>query len=94
MFNCLKKGEKVSQAILKEIMAENFPNLMKYIKPLTQQIQQDKGEKKNKTLYLPRRIILTLLKIKDRENLKTSLKKYIYIFPGGATIRLMTDFSK
>lgn len=34
------------QSLCKEIMAENFPNLMKYIQPLTQQIQQDKGEKK------------------------------------------------
>lgn len=76
MFNCLKKGAKVSQAILKEIKAESFPNLMKYIKPLTQQIEQEKGG--GGELYLPRCIILKLLKIKDRENLKSNLEVHTH----------------
>ena len=70
-------------------MKENFPNLAKEIDSQEVQEAQRVPKKLDLGKHIPRHIIIKLLKIKDRENLKSKRGTY-----KGVPIRLSADFSK
>ena len=75
-------------------MKENFPNLAKKIDFREVQEAQRLPKKLDPRRNIPRHIIITLLKIKDKERiLKVAREKKVIIYRG-VPIRLSTDFSK
>lgn len=60
--------------IFEEVIANIFPNLMKTLHHQIQESQQISGKRKVNTTT-PRYIILNLLKISEKENLKGSQRK-------------------
>ena len=70
-------------------MKENFPNLAKEIDFQEVQKAQRVPKKLDPKRNTPRHIIIKLLKIKDRENLKSKRGTY-----KGVPIRLSADFLK
>ena len=60
--------------IFEEVIANSFPNLMKTLHHQIQENQQISGKRKVNTTT-PRYIILNLLKISEKENLKGSQRK-------------------
>ena len=72
------EGEKKEQEIenlFEQIMKENFPNLAKEIDFQEVQEAQRVPQKLDPRKHTPRHIIITLHKIKDKENPKRSQRK-------------------
>ena len=72
----MPEGEKEEEIgnLLKKIIKENFPNL---VKEIDMQVQEAQRVPKNldPRKHTPRHIIITFPKIKDKENLKSSKRK-------------------
>ena len=88
-----KEEEQETGNLFEKKMKENFPNLAKEID--FQEVQESwrVPKKLDSRKHTPRHIIVTLFKIKDKENLKISKRKgdsYLQTSP----IRLAADFSK
>ena len=75
-------------------MKENFPNLAKEID--FQEVQQAQRVLKNldSRKHMPRHIIITLPKVKDKERLQKAPREKETVTYKGVPIRLSADFSK
>ena len=75
-------------------MKENFPNLAKEID--FQEVQEDKRVLKKLDLrkHTPKHIIISLLKIKDKERILKAAREKETVTYKGVPIRLSADFSK
>ena len=90
-------GEEEEQEIEKlfeNIMKENFPNLAKVIEFLEVQEAQRVPQKFDSRTHIPRHIIITLPKIKDKERILRAARGKESVTFEGVPIRLSTDFSK
>ena len=76
------------------MIKENFPNLAKEID--LQEVQEAKRVPKNldPRTHTPRHIIITLLKIKDKERILEAARGKETVFYKRVPIRLSADFSK
>ena len=75
-------------------MKENFPNLAKEIDFREVQEAQRVPKKLDLRKHTPRHIIITLLKIKDRERTLDAARDKNTVTYKGLPIRLSADFSK
>ena len=75
-------------------MKENFPSLAKEID--FQEVQEAQGvpKKLDSRKHLPRHIIITLTKIKDKEEILEAAREKDTVTYKGVPIRLSADFSK
>ena len=69
-----EKKQEIGNLLFEKIMKENFPNLVREIDMQVQEAQRipNKVDAKRPT---PRHIIIKMLKVKEKENLKSSKKK-------------------
>ena len=91
------EGEEEEQQIeilFEQIMKENFRNLAREID--FQEVQEAKRVPKKLDLrkHIPRHIIITLPKIKDKERILKAARKKETVTYKGVPIRLSADFSK
>ena len=89
----MPEGQKEEQEIenLFEKIMENFPNLAKEIDfQEAQRVPKKLDPRKN----TPRHIIITLLKIKDKERILKAAREKDTVTYKGVPIRLLADFSK
>ena len=87
-----EKREKGPEKIFEEIIVENFPNMEKEIATQVQEVQRVPGRiipRRN----TPRHIVITLTKIKDKENLLKATREKQQVTYKGTPIRLTADFS-
>ena len=77
-----------------EKMNENFPNLAKEIDFQEVQEAQRVPKKLDPRKHTPRHIIITLLKIKDKEIIFKAARETETVTYNGVPIRLSADFSK
>ena len=75
-------------------MKENFPNLVKEIDFQEVQEAQRVPKKLDPKRNTPRHIIITLVKIKDKERILQSAREKETVTYKGVPIRLSADFSK
>ena len=73
---------------------ENFPNLAKEIDSQEVQETQRVPKKLDPRKYTPRHIIITLVKIKEKERILKAAREKESITYKGVPIRLSADFSK
>ena len=88
-----KEEEQETENLFEKIMKEDFPNLVKEIDIQVQEAQSvpnKVGTKRN----TPRHIIITLLKIKDKERILKAAREKKRVTYKGVPIRLSADFSK
>ena len=89
----VSEGEEEKQKIenlLEQIMKENFPNLAKEIE--FQEVQED--QRVPKKLDTRKHIIITLLKIKEKERILKATREKERVTYKGVPVRLSVDFSK
>ena len=92
----MPEGEEEDQEIenlFEQIMKENFPNLAKEIDFQKVQEAQRVPKKLDPRRKTPRHIIITLLKIKDKERILKAVKEKETVTYKGVPIRLSADFS-
>ena len=75
-------------------MKENFPNLSKEIDFQEVQEAQRVPKKLDPRKHTPRHIIITLLKVKDKERILKAAREKERVTYKGVPIRLSADFSK
>ena len=75
-------------------MKENFPNLAKEIDLQEVQVAHRVPKKLDPRKHTPRHIIITLLKIKDKERILKAAREKKTVTYKGVPIRLSDDFSK
>ena len=93
----MPEGEEEEQKIknlFEQIMKENFPNLAKEIDFREVQEVQRVPKKLDPRKHTPRHIIITLLKIKDKERILKAAREKERVTYKGVPIRLSADFSK
>ena len=93
----MPEGEEKEQEIeklLEKIMKKNFPNLAKEIDFQEVQEAQRVPKKLDPRKQTPRYVIITLLKIKDKERILKAEREKERVTYKGAPIRLTADFSK
>ena len=92
----MPEGEEEEQEIenlLKKIMKENFPNLVKERDMQVQEAQRV-PKKLDTRRHTPKHIIITLSKIKEKERLLKAAREKETVTYKGVPIRLSADFSK
>ena len=87
-----RRREKGPEKILEEIIVENFPKMGKEIATQVQEAQRVPG-KINPRRNMPRRTVVKLTKIKDKQKLLKSTSEKRQITYNGTPIRLTADFS-
>ena len=89
-----KEKEQEIENLFEKIMKENFPNLAKEID--FQEVQEAQRVPKNldPRRNIPRHIIITLPKIKDKERILKATREKETVIYKGVPIRLSADFSK
>ena len=93
----MPEGEKEEQEIenlFEQIMKENFPNLEKEIDFQEVQEAQRVPKKLDPRRNTPRHIIITLVKIKDKERILKAAREKERVTYKGVPIRLSANFSK
>ena len=93
----MPEGEEERQEIenlFENIMKENFPNLAKEVDFQEVQEAQRVPNKLDPRKHTPRHIIITLLKIKDKERILKAAREKETVTYKGVPIRLSADFSK
>ena len=93
----MPEGEEEEQEIenlLEKIMKETFPNLAKEIVLQEVQEAQRVPKKFDPRKHIPRNIIITLPKIKDKERILKVAREKESVTYKGVPRRLSTDFSK
>ena len=93
----MPEGEEEKQEIenlFEKIMKENFPNLAKEIDFQEVQEAQIVPKKLDPRKHTPRHIIITLLKIKDKERILKVARKKETVTYKGVPIGLSANFSK
>ena len=91
------EGEEEDQEIenlIENIIKENFPNLAKEIDFQEVQEAQRVPKKLDPRKHIPRHIIITLPKIKDKERILEAAREKGTVTYKGVSIRLSSDFSK
>ena len=91
------EGEEEEQKIenlFEQIMKENFPNLAKEIDFQEVQEAERVPKKLDPRRNIPRHIIITLPKIKDKERILKAAREKERVTYKGVPIRLSADFSK
>ena len=93
----MPEGEKEEQEIenlFEQITKENFPNLAKEID--FQEVQEAKRipKKLDPRKHTPRHIIITLLKIKEKERILKAAREKERVIYTGVPRRVSADFSK
>ena len=89
-----QRGREEIENLFENIMKENFPNWAKKID--FQEVHEDQRvpNKLNPRKNTPRHIIITLLKIKDKERILKAAREKETLTYKGVPIRLSADFSK
>ena len=93
----MPEGEEEEQKIensFEKIMKENFPNLTKEIDFQEVQEAQRIAKKLDPRKHTPRHIILTLLKIKDKERILKAARETDTVTYKGVPINQSADSSK
>ena len=93
----MSDGEEQQQEIenlFEQIRNENFPNLVKEIDFQEVQEAQRVPKKLDPRRNIPRHIIITLAKIKDKERILKAAREKETATYKGVPIRLAADFSK
>ena len=94
----MPKGEEEEQEVIENlfenIMKENFPNLAKEIDFQEVQEAQRVPKKLDPRKHIPRHIIITLAKIKEKERILEAAREKDTVTYKGVPIRLSADFSK
>ena len=93
----MSEGEEEEQEIenfSEQIMKENFPNLAKETDFQEVQEAQRVPKKLDPRKHIPRHIIITLAKMKQKERILESGREKDTITYKGLPIRLSADFSK
>ena len=91
------EGEEEEQEIenlFENIMKENFPNLAKEIDFQEVQETQRLPKKLDSRKHTPRHIMITLLKIKEKERILKAAREKETVTYKGVARRLSADFSK
>ena len=91
----MPEGEEEEQQIenlFEKIMKENFPNLAKEIDFQELQEAQKAPKKLAPREHTPRHIIITLLKIKDKERILKAAREKVTVTYKGVPIKLSADF--
>ena len=91
------EGEEEEQKIenlFEQIMKENFPHLAKEINFQEVQEAQRVPKKLDLRKHMPRHIIITLPKIKEKERILEAAREKNTVTYKGVPIRLSADFSK
>ena len=86
------EGQEIEN-LFKNIMKDNFPNLVKKINLQIQEAQRV-PKKLDPRKHTPRHIIITLPKIKEKERILQATGEKETITYKGVPIRLSADFSK
>ena len=92
----MPEGEEEEQEIenlFEKIMKQNFPNLAKELDSQVQEAQRV-PKKLDPRRNTPRHIIITLVKIKDKERILKAAREKETVIYKGIPIRLSADFSK
>ena len=89
-----KEEDQEIENLFEQIMKEKFPNLAKEIDFQEVQEAQRVPEKLYPRMHIPRHIIITLTKIKDKEKIFKTTKRKERVNYKGVPIRLAADFSK
>ena len=93
----MPEGEEQEQEIenlFEKIMEENSPNLVKEIELQEVQKAQRVPKKLDPRKHTPKHIIITLLKMKDKERILKAAREKRTVIYKGVPIRLSADFSK
>ena len=93
----MPEGEEEEQKIenlFKQIMKENFPHLTKEIDFQEVQEAQRVPKKLDPRRNIPRHIIITFPKIKEKERILEAAREKETVTYKGVPIRLSADFSK
>ena len=92
----MPEGEEEEEEIenLFENIMENFPNLAKEIDFQEVHKAQRVPKKLDPRKHTPRHIIITLLKIEDKERILEAAREKDTVTSKGVPIRLSSDFSK
>ena len=93
----MSEGEEEEQEmenLFEQIMKENFPSLVKEIDFEEVQEAQRVPKKLDPRRNTPRHIIITLLKIKDKERILKATRRKETVTYKGVPIRLSAEFSK
>ena len=89
-----EEEEQKIENLFEQIMKENFPNLAKEIDFQEVQEAQRVPKKLDLRRNTPRHIIITLLKVKDKERILKAAREKDAVTYKGVPIRLSADFSK
>ena len=87
-----EEREKGPEKIFEEIIVENFPNMGKEIATQVQEAQRV-PDRINPRRHMLRRIVIKLIKIKDKKKLLKATREKRQITYKGTPIRLTADFS-
>ena len=88
-----RRGRAKNQKLIKKIMKENFPNLVKERDMQVQEAQRV-PEKLDSRRNTPRHIIITLPKIKDKERILKAAREKETVTYKAVPVRLSPDLSK
>ena len=88
-----EEEEQEMENLLEKIMRENFPNLVTEIDIQVQEAQRV-PKKLDPRKHTPRRIIITLGKIKDKKRILKAAREKETLTYKGVLITLSADFSK
>ena len=89
-----EEEEQKTENLFEQIMKENFPNLAKEIHFQEVQEAQRVPKKLDPRRNIPRHIIITLPKIKQKERILEAAREKDTVTYKGVPIRLSADFSK
>ena len=89
-----EEEEQEMENLFEQIMKENFPNLAKEIDFQSVQEAQRVSKKLDPRRNIPRHIIITLPKIKQKERILKATREKETVTSKGVHIKLSADFSK
>ena len=89
-----EEEQQETEKLLEKITKENFPNLVKEIDFQEGQEAQRVPKKLDPRKHTPRRIIITLPKVKDRTGILKAAREKETVNYKGVPRRLSADFSK
>ena len=89
-----EEEEQDIEKLFEKIMKENFPNLAEEIHFQEVQEAQRVPKKLDPRKHMPRHIIITLPKTKDKEKISRAAKEKERVTYKGVPIRLSADFSE
>ena len=89
-----EEEEQETENLFEEIMKGNFPNLTKEIDFYEVQEAQRVPKKLDPRKHIPRYIMITLAKIKEKERILKAAREKETVIYKGVPRRLSADFSK